>query len=153
MEPRISLVTLGVADVARATAFYQAMGFVRAQASNDRITFMQAGGVVLSLFGRRALADDAQVPAESAGIDSPEGFSGMVLAHNVRSGAEVDAVLLQATQAGATLRKPAQKVFWGGYSGHFADLDGHLWEVAHNPYLVLDDEGIPRLDLPVGAQP
>lgn len=153
MKPRVSLVTLGVADVARATAFYQALGFVRAAASNERITFMQAGGVVLSLFGRRALAEDAQLAADVAGVDASVGFSGIVLAHNVRSEAEVDAALLRATEAGASLRKPAQKAFWGGYSGYFADPDGHLWEVAHNPYLALDEEGIPRLDAPEGARP
>lgn len=145
MQPRLTLVTLGVADVARATAFYQRLGFARAAASNDRVTFMQAGGVVLSLFGRRALADDVGLPPSTPGADAPIGFAGITLAHNVRSEAEVDAVLAEAVAAGARLLKPGQKVFWGGYSGYFADLDGHLWEVAHNPFAHLDEQGLMRL--------
>ena len=143
MDPRISLVTLGVADVARATAFYTRLGFVRSPASNDNVTFMKAGSVVLSLFGRRALADDVGLPP---GADVPPGFAGVTLAHNVRSEAEVNAVLAQAVDAGAQLRKPGQKVFWGGYSGYFADLDGHLWEVAHNPFFPLDEQGQVHID-------
>ncbi|MFT4194102.1 VOC family protein [Ottowia sp.] len=146
MEPRLSLVTLGVADVARATAFYTQLGFTRASASNDDVTFMKAGGVVLSLFGRRPLAEDAGLPPGTPGVDASAGFGGITLAHNVRSEAEVDAVLVQAVAAGAQLRKPGQKVFWGGYSGYFADPDGHLWEVAHNPFFPLDDQGLVQID-------
>ena len=148
MEPRLSLITLGVADVARASAFYTRLGFVPAPPSNENVSFFQAGGVVLALFGRAALAEDAQLPLDAPGVQAPAGFAGVSLAHNARSQAEVDTVLAEAVAAGARLVKPAQTVFWGGYSGYFADLDGHLWEVAHNPFLTLDAEGIPRLDAP-----
>jgi len=141
VEPRVSLITLGVADVARARAFYEALGFKAGSASQDSVTFLDAGGVVLGLYGRAALAEDAAV------ADSVPGFSGVALAHNTRSEAEVDAVLGQAVAAGAKLIKPAAKVFWGGYSGYFADPDGHLWEVAYNPYFKLGDDGRVVLDM------
>lgn len=146
MQARLCFVTLGVADVARATAFYQRLGFARAPASNAHVTFMQAGGVVLSLFGRRALADDVGLDPATPGADAPVGFAGITLAHNVRSPAEVDAVLAEAVAAGARLLKPGQKVFWGGYSGYFADLDGHLWEVAYNPFFPMDEQGVVHVD-------
>ena len=146
MEHRISLVTLGVAGVARATAFYTRLGFERSPASNDNVTFMKAGGVVLSLFGRRALAEDVGLPSGTLGLDAPAGFAGVTLAHNVRSEAAVDVVLAEAVAAGAQLLKPGQKVFWGGYSGYFADLDSHLWEVAHNPFFPLDGQGQVQID-------
>lgn len=142
MEPRLSLVTLGVADVARARRFYETLGFKASQDSQESVTFLDAGGVVLGLYGRSALADDATIS------DSPPGFSGVALAHNARSEADVDAVLAEAVAAGAKLIKPAQKVFWGGYSGYFADPDGHLWEVAYNPYFGLGDDG--RVELNMG---
>ena len=145
MQPRISLVTLGVADVARSRAFYEALGFRASAASNASVTFFDAGGVVLALFGRSALAHDAQV------ADSSPGFSGVSLAHNVGSDAEVDRVLAEAVSCGAKLVKPGQKVFWGGYSGYFADPDGHLWEVAHNPFFPLDADGRVRLPPPDAA--
>ena len=145
MEPRLTLITLGVADVARATAFYERLGFVRGAGSNAHIGFFQAGGVVLAVFGRSALAEDAQIALNAAGVQTPAGFSGISLAHNVRSEAEVDAVLDQAVAAGATLTKPAHKTFWGGYSGYFSDPDGHLWEVAHNPFLPMNEAGMPQL--------
>lgn len=152
MQARITIVTLGVASIATATAFYQRMGFEAASGSNDNISFMQAGGVVLSLYGRQALADDSHYWHADSGLRQAGSFSGISLAHNVRSEAEVDAVLAQAVEAGAQLRKPAQKVFWGGYSGYFCDLDGHLWEVAYNPYLELDEAGLPVLaKLPAAA--
>lgn len=140
MQPRLSLVTLGVADVARARAFYETLGFRASSDSNTSVTFFDAGGVVLALFGRAALAEDAHVANITAGL------SGVALAHNVRSDAEVDQVLAQAVAAGATLLKPGQKVFWGGYSGYFSDPDGHLWEVAHNPFWPLSEDG--RVVLP-----
>lgn len=144
MQARITIVTLGVANVAAASAFYQRMGFEPAEGSNDTICFMQAGGVVLSLFGRQALAEDAHWPdGDTSEYKTP--FSGISLAHNVRSEAEVDQVLAQAVEAGAQLLKPGQKVFWGGYAGYFRDLDGHLWEVAYNPYLELNEAGLPVL--------
>ena len=139
MEPRISIVTLGISDMKRARTFYERLGFVASSASQDSITFLRAGGIVLALYGRAALAEDALV------ADSEPGFSGMTLAHNCRSEAEVDTVIAHAVACGATLQKPAQKVFWGGYSGYFADPDGHLWEVAYNPFLPLDQNGQPEL--------
>jgi uncharacterized protein len=134
-EPRITIVTLGVADIATARAFYERLGFTAAKASQESVCFMQLGGLVLSLFGRAALAEDAQVP------DSAPGFSGVTLAQNCRSEADVDKAIAHAVQCGATLKKKAQKVFWGGYSGYFADPDGHLWEVAYNPFFPLDAKG------------
>ncbi len=140
MEPRLSFVTLGVADVARARAFYERLGFTASAASQDSVAFFDAGGIVLALFGRAALADDAHVENAAPGI------SGVALAHNVASEAAVDAVLAEAVEAGARLLKPGQKVFWGGYSGYFADPDGHLWEVAYNPFMPLGEDG--RVTLP-----
>jgi uncharacterized protein len=135
MEPRLTLVTLGVADVAASRMFYEKLGFKATPDSNPHVTFFYAGGIALALFGRAALAEDAHVK------NSVVGFSGISLAHNVRNEAEVDAVLTQAVAAGARLLKPGQKVFWGGYSGYFSDPDGHLWEVAHNPFWPFDDKG------------
>jgi catechol 2,3-dioxygenase-like lactoylglutathione lyase family enzyme len=141
MEPRLTLITLGVADVARARKFYEALGFKAGRASQESVAFLAAGGVVLSLFGRAALAEDATVP------DSAPGFSGIALAHNARSEADVDKALAEAVAAGAKLIKPAAKTFWGGYSGYFADPDGHLWEVAHNPHFTLGADGRVALDM------
>lgn len=134
MEPRISVVTIGVADMARMRTFYQDLGFVASE-SPESVTFFQAGGMILSLYGRAALAEDAHV------TDSKPGFSGISLAHNVRSEKEVDEVLTHAVGCGAKVLKPGQKVFWGGYSGCFADPEGNLWEVAHNPFFPLDNKG------------
>ncbi len=145
MEPRLSLITLGVADVAKARLFYERLGFKASSASQDGVTFMDAGGVVLALFGRLALAEDAKLASVDAGINRPAGFSGVALAHNARSEAAVDAILAEAAVCGASLLKPGQKVFWGGYSGYFADLDGHLWEVAYNPFFPFDEAGRIRL--------
>lgn len=128
MKPRISMITLGVRDMARAVAFYErGLGLPR-MASPPEVAFFTLNGTWLALFGRDALAQDAGVPAEGGG------FAGVALAHNVASEAEVDAVVAQAVAAGARLVKAPQKVSWGGYSGYFADPDGHLWEVAHNPH-------------------
>lgn len=141
MQPRLTLITLGVADLGRARAFYEALGFKAGRASNDSVTFFPAAGVVLALWGRAALAEDAGV------ADKPTGFAGVALAHNARSEADVDAALAEAVAAGGKLIKPAAKTFWGGYAGYFADPDGHLWEVAHNPYFTLDAEGRVVLDM------
>lgn len=135
-EPRITMVTLGVADIAASTAFYERLGFVRSPASNDDVTFFITNGTVLGLFGRAALADDAKI----AQTGTP-GFGGVALAHNVASPAEVDAMFAHALSCGATATKHPEKVFWGGYSGYFSDPDGHLWEVAHNPFAPLDENG------------
>jgi hypothetical protein len=135
MEPRLTLVTLGVADVPRARDFYRALGFTPSGFASDDVCFFDAGGVVLGLFGRQPLADEAHVAAEGSG------FRAFTLAHNARSEADVDAVLAHAVSCGARQVKAAEKVFWGGYSGYFADLDGHLWEVAYNPGFPLDERG------------
>jgi uncharacterized protein len=139
-EPRITLITLGVADLAASRRFYEALGFTASSSGTSDVAFFQLGGLVLGLYGRAALAHDANV------VDTPKGFAGVTIAHNCRSEADVDAVIAHAVTCGATMTKPPQKVFWGGYSGYFADPDGHLWEVAHNPFWSLDAEG--RVVLP-----
>ena len=128
MKPRISMITLGVADLERSIEFYEKkLGFPRLE-SPPEVAFFTLNGTWLGLYGREALAEDANVPAEGSG------FNSFALAYNVTSETEVDETLAEAVAAGATLAKPAQKVFWGGYSGYFKDPDGHLWEVAHNPF-------------------
>ena len=139
IDRRISLITLGVEDVARATAFYEKLGWTKSEASQEAVTFIQLKGVVLGLFSRQSLADDAHLE------NTPKGFSGVTLAHNVSSEKGVDAVFKFAISCGATAVKPPEKVFWGGYSGYFADPDGHLWEIAFNPFFPLDAEGHVRL--------
>lgn len=133
MTPRINLVTLGVTDMARERAFYERLGFKASSASNPHVTFFEANGVVLGLFGHDSLAEDAHVKTEK-----PPSFRGVTLAWNVASEAEAGAVMAHAEACGATILKSAQKVFWGGYSGCFADPEGHIWEVAHNPFFPLD---------------
>lgn len=140
MEPRISLITLGVADVARARAFYERLGWRASGASQDEVAFFQAGGMALGLFSRGALAEDAHLPDKGGG-----GFGGITLAQNVGSEEAVDQLLEEARRAGATILKPAQRAFWGGYTGYFADLDGHPWEVAFNPGFKLETDGSLRL--------
>lgn len=135
LERRISLITLGVADVGRSTEFYERLGWSRSSASNENITFIQLKGIVLGLFSRSHLAQDAQVE------NMPPGFSGVTLAYNVPSEIGVDAVVKFVVSCGATLVKAPEKVFWGGYSGYVADPDGHLWEIAHNPFFPLDEHG------------
>jgi uncharacterized protein len=132
MEQRLSLVTLGVADLARAKAFYAALGW-RGQEVEETI-FFQAGGMAIVLWARAKLAADA-------GVEAGEGFGGVALAHNVRSRGEVDEILTAAHAAGATITRPAAETFYGGYAGWFADPDGHLWEVAHNPGFTLEADG------------
>jgi catechol 2,3-dioxygenase-like lactoylglutathione lyase family enzyme len=128
MDPRLSIVTLGVVDLARAVAFYHdGLGYPLVDEDTDSIAFFDLGGVRLALYPWVDLAEDATVPPAG------DGFRGTTLAHNVGSRETVDAVLDEAVAAGAELVKPAQEVFWGGYSGYFADPDGHLWEVAWNP--------------------
>jgi len=130
VKPKISVITLGVDDLERATRFYQdGLGFPRFAFEGDSIAFYELDGTWLALCPRQALAEDIGLPPTPAA-----GFSGVTLAHNVASRPEVDAVLDQAVAAGARLIKPAPEVFWGGYSGYFQDPDGHYWEVAHNPF-------------------
>lgn len=145
MQPRVSFVTLGVANIARARAFYDKLGFKASSASNPEVVFYNAGGVVLALWGRNALANDARI--ESAG----SGFRGIALAHNVDSEAAADELLREVEAAGGRIVKPAEPTSWGGYAGYFADPDDHLWEVAHNPYMPLDAEG--HVTLPPPANP
>ncbi len=134
MEQRVSLVTLGVADLDRARAFYEALGWRTDSDPAQGVVFFQAGGMIVGLWGRAALAKDSV--AEDAG-----GWGGITLAHNVRSPADVDAVLAEATTAGAEIRRPGAATFWGGYSGVFTDPDGHAWEIAHNPGWQLAEDG------------
>ncbi|MCP9484641.1 MAG: VOC family protein [Gaiellaceae bacterium MAG52_C11] len=134
MEQRVSLVTLGVADLVRARAFYEALGWHTDSDPAQGVVFFQAGGMIVGLWDRGELAKDSA--AEDAG-----GWGGITLAHNLRSPGEVDAVLAEAEGAGAEIRRPGAPTFWGGYSGLFADLDGHAWEVAHNPGWQLADDG------------
>lgn len=140
MQPRLSLVTLGVADIARARGFYERLGWRASSASNPHVAFFQMNGLALGLYGAAALAEDAQLGAPGTG------FGRVTLAQNQVSPDEVDRVLAEAVAAGGTLLKPGQKVFWGGYSGYFADPDGHVWEVAWNPGFALDAAG--NLTLP-----
>jgi catechol 2,3-dioxygenase-like lactoylglutathione lyase family enzyme len=139
MEQRISLVTLGVADLQRSRQFYERLGWKRAMRAAEGIVFFQAGGMALALYPRRRLAADAAVSLDSAG------FPGMALAYNARSREEVDAVLAEAEAAGATVLKNAREAFWGGYSGYFADPDGFPWEVAWNPGFQIAADGSLRL--------
>jgi uncharacterized protein len=134
MEQRVSLVTLGVDDLERSRAFYEALGWRTGAEPGDDVVFFRAGGLVLALWDRAKLAEDSAVA--DAG-----GWGGVTLAHNVRSPGEVDAVLAEAAAAGATIVRPGGETFWGGYSGVFLDPDGHPWEVAHNPHWGLADDG------------
>jgi uncharacterized protein len=134
MEQRLSMVTLGVADLDRSRRFYTDLGWRRGN-DDAEVVFFQAGHMVLGLWSRGSLAEDARIPAAGSG------FSGITLAYNTRTREEVDAVLAEATAAGATIPKPAEDTFWGGYAGYFADPDGHLWEVAWNPYWTIADDG------------
>ncbi|HKY14651.1 MAG TPA: VOC family protein [Microthrixaceae bacterium] len=137
MEPRISLVTIGVADVARARRFYEALGW-EGESPDGEVVFMQAGPMIVALWGRELLADDSTVSDSG-------GWGGVTLAHNVRSPDEVDAVLAEADAAGATIGRWGAPTPWGGYSGVFVDPDGHPWEVAHNPGWPIAADGSVRL--------
>jgi len=134
VEQRLSLVTLGVADLARARAFYEALGWRTGAAPADDVVFFQSGGMIVALWGRDQLAEDS-------GVEDRGGWGGVTLAHNVRSPEEVDAVIAEAEKAGARIERPGGKTFWGGYSGVFVDPDGHPWEVAHNPRWEIGDDG------------
>jgi len=135
MEQRFSIVTLGVSDLKQSSEFYQRLGWRPSAASSKEIIFFQAGGAALALYPREELAKDANVSAEG------QGFGGITIAYNARNEKEVDAVLAAAEAAGARILKPAQKAFWGGYSGYFSDPDGFVWEIAHNPFFPISAEG------------
>lgn len=140
MNSRINLITLGVADVKRARKFYEALGFEPSKASQDDVVFFHMNGTVLALHPRKTLAEDATVKNDGVGFD------GITLAQNVADKNEVAGILAQAQEAGATVVKPAQDVYWGGHSGYFADPDGHLWEIAWNPHFPLKRDG--HIELP-----
>ncbi len=140
LKPYISLITLGVEDLARSIAFYRdGLGWPVSGASAGDVAFLRTGGVVLSLYPRDKLAEDARMDPEGAG------FRGITLAHNVPEREDVDRALETAVAAGARRIKPAEDAFWGGRSGYFADPDGHLWEVAWNPGFPLGPGGYPEL--------
>ena len=134
MEQRVSLVTLGVRDLTKARAFYEALGWRSGAAPADNVVFFQAGGLVVALWGRAELAEDSTV--EDAG-----GWGGITLAYNVSSPGEVDAVIEEARAAGATIGREPAATFWGGYSAVFLDPEGHPWEVAHNPHWTIGPDG------------
>jgi len=138
MEQRVSLVTLGVSDLDRAKRFYEALGWKTGAAPSDDVVFFETGGSIVALWDRATLAEDSV-------MTDTGGWGGITLAHNVRSPEEVDAVLAEAEQAGATIGRAGAKTFWGGYSGVFLDPDGHAWEVAHNPHWTIGDDGSVRL--------
>ena len=136
----LSLVTLGVGDVAASRVFYEALGLTASGFGSTEIAFFDMNGTVLALYGREALAQDAHV---ASGV---EGFHATALAFNVASETDVDAVIAHAEACGATITRRPEHVFWGGYSGYFADPDGHLWEVAFNPVFPMTEDG--RLIVP-----
>lgn len=136
MEQRLTIVGLGVSDLKIATQFYEEkFGWEKTTSSNANITFFQLNGMLLSLYPREKLAEDATVSHEG------NGFKGFTLAHNARSKAEVDDIFLDLEQKGVEIVKQPEEVFWGGYSGYVADIDGNLWEIAFNPFLLLDENG------------
>ena len=134
MEQRVSLVTLGVSDLARSRAFYEALGWRSGAQPADDVVFFQTGCSVLALWSRKSLAEDSRV-------DDGGGWGGVALAYNTRSPAEVDAVIEEARAAGARIAREPAETFWGGYAGVFVDPDGHPWEVAHNPHWTLSPDG------------
>lgn len=137
MQQRVSLVTLGVADLARARAFYEQLGW-KPGAAPEGVVFFQAGGMIVALWDRAELAEDSCV-------SDGGGWGGVTLAYNVESPEQVDAVVEEARAAGATIGREPAETFWGGYSGLFIDPDGHPWEVAHNPTWTLNADGSVRL--------
>jgi catechol 2,3-dioxygenase-like lactoylglutathione lyase family enzyme len=134
VEQRLSLITLGVLDLARSRRFYEALGWRTDAKPDDDVVFFQTGGSIVALWDRTRLAGDS-------GVEDRGGWGGVTLAHNVRSPGEVDAIIDQARAAGATIPRAGGQTFWGGYSGVFVDPDGHPWEVAHNPDWTLKDDG------------
>ncbi len=135
MEQRVSILTLGVTDLARSRKFYERLGWRASSASNDAITFFEARGMILALYSRAELAKDANLAPEG------QGFPGFTISFNARTRAEVDKVIAEAQSAGGRILKPAQEAFWGGYSGYFADPDNFAWEVAWNPSFPIAADG------------
>ncbi len=138
MQQRVSLITLGVSDLARARSFYEALGWTTGAQPEDDVVFFQAGGMIVALWDRQKLARDS-------GVSDGGGWGGVTLAYNVRSPTEVDEVIEQARAAGAAVPRAGAEAFWGGYSGVFVDPDGHPWEVAHNPHWTVGEDGSVRL--------
>ena len=134
MEQRLSLVTLGVRDLARSRAFYEALGWTTGAEPDDDVVFFQSGGMIVALWDRARLAEDSAV-------EDGDGWGGVTLAHNVGSPEEVDRVIAEAEAAGAAIPRHGAETFWGGYSGVFVDPEGHPWEVAHNPRWTVTDDG------------
>ena len=134
MRQKLNLITLGVNDFQKSIDFYEkGLGWKKSDASMENLALFPLGGIVLALYPRQELADDATI------VNSQSDFSGLTMSYNAKSESEVDTVLKEVESLGATIVKPAQKVFWGGYSGYFKDLDGHLFEVAYNPFWELDE--------------
>lgn len=140
VKQRLSLVTLGVEDVARSRVFYERLGFAAEPFDSHKVVFFDMNGVVFGIYGRTFLAEEANLPS------SGEGFRAVALSINLETEADVDDTLNEVAEAGGIITQPAQKVFWGGYSGYFQDPDGHLWEVAYNPFWTFDADG--RVVLP-----
>jgi predicted lactoylglutathione lyase len=141
MEQRVSLVTLGVADLARSRAFYEALGWTTGAEPGDDVVFFQTGGMILALWDRAKLAEDS-------GVEDGGGWGGVTPAYNTRSAAEVDEVIEEARAAGARIARQPAETFWGGYSGVFIDPDGHPWEIAYNPHWTVRDDGSVALTSP-----
>lgn len=135
MRQQLNLITLGVLDFSRSLAFYEkGLGWKKSDKSMDGLALFDLGGIVLALHPRHELAEDTTLPYQSSD------FYGITLSHNTKSEAEVDEVMNTVARLGARIIKPAQKVYWGGYSGYFKDLDGYLFEVAYNPFWLMDDQ-------------
>jgi uncharacterized protein len=142
MRQKFTLITLGVTDLEKAVNFYEkGLAWKRSSGSTENLVLFDLGGIGLALYSRKLLAEDATVP------EGGNGFSGITLAYNAKNESEVDVVLAEVAKAGGTVVKPAQKVFWGGYSGYFKDPDGHLIEVAYNPFWELDEKGNLKIPL------
>ena len=141
MEQRVSMITLGVADLERARAFYEGVIGWAAAPGPLGIAFFDLGGIVFSLYPHDDLARDIKATDGAAGIGGAGDYRGFALAHNVRSEDDVDAIFSRLEEAGATIVKPPERAFWGGYSGYFADPDGHVWEIAHNPHWTIESDG------------
>ena len=139
MKQRVTLITLGVSDLARARAFYEAVGWRTGAEPDDDVVFFQAGDMVLALWDRARLAEDS-------GVEDGGGWGGVTLALNFASNDEVDAVVDEAREAGAEVVREPAETFWGGYSGVIVDPDGHPWEIAHNPHWTITDDGGLRLN-------
>ncbi|PBQ34604.1 glyoxalase [Sphingobacteriaceae bacterium] len=135
MRQNLNIITLGVNDFEKSVHFYETgLGWKKSSASQDNIAFFSLGGIILGIYPRKELAEDITIHPEGSG------FSGITLAYNTKDEKEVDDVLKEVEKLGATIIKPAQKVFWGGYSGYFKDLDGHIFEVAFNPFWEFDEK-------------